>query len=294
MTTADRIAVLQARLTAEGTPFVLATVVRTVAATAAKAGAKALVLADGELHGFVGGGCVTGAVRRAAAACLAEGRPRLISVVPEAAFESESGRDGPTRAGRELHRSMCPSGGTLDIFLEPVLPRPELVVVGASPVAVAVADLGARLGFRVVAVADKADAGPFPSAAAVAHGIDVLPERGDRWVVVATQGKGDVAALRAALGRDLAHLAFVGSRRKWETLAARLAGEGAPPERLARVRSPAGLDIGAILPEEIALSILAEIVGLRRGRARAGPASSTRDGSGTGSGPRSGGYTESG
>jgi xanthine dehydrogenase accessory factor len=82
MTTADRISALQVRLTAEGTPFVLATVVRTVAATAAKAGAKALVLADGELHGFVGGGCVTGA----AATCLAEGRPRLISVVPEAAF----------------------------------------------------------------------------------------------------------------------------------------------------------------------------------------------------------------
>ena len=274
MTTADRISALQARLTAEGTPFVLATVVRTVAATAAKAGAKALVLADGELHGFVGGGCVTGAVRRAAAACLAEGRPRLISVVPDAAFESESGRDDLIHAGRELHRSMCPSGGTLDIFLEPMLPRPELVVVGTSPVAIATADLGSRLGFRVVVIADEAEADLFPSAAAVARGITILPERGDRWVVVATQGKGDMTALRAVLGRELAYLAFVGSRRKWKALAARLAAEGAPAEQLARIRSPAGLDIGAILPEEIALAILAEIVGLRRRRqlgAAAGP-----------------------
>jgi xanthine dehydrogenase accessory factor len=126
----------------------------------------------------------------------------------------------------------------------------------------------------VVAIADAAEADLFPSAAAVAREIDTLPERGDRWVVVATQGKGDMAALWTALGRDLAYLAFVGSHRKWRALAARLAAEGAPAERLARIRSPAGLDIGAILPEEIALSILAEIVGLRRGRqlgAAAGP-----------------------
>jgi xanthine dehydrogenase accessory factor len=265
MTIADRISTLQVHLTAEGTPFVLATVIRTVAATAAKAGAKALVLADGELHGFVGGGCVIGAVRRAAAACLAEGRPRLISVVPDAAFKSESERDDLIHASRELHKSMCPSGGTLDIFLEPMLPRPELVVVGTSPVAIAITDLGARLDFRVVVVADEVETALFPSAAAVACKIDSLPERGDRWVVVATQGRGDMAALRAALGRDLAHLAFVGSRRKWQALAARLAAEGVPADRLGRVRSPAGLDIGAILPEEIALSILAEIVGLRRG-----------------------------
>jgi xanthine dehydrogenase accessory factor len=275
MTVADRIVALQAKLTAEGTPFVLATVVRTVAATAAKAGAKAVILADGEVHGFVGGGCALGAVRRSAGLCLADGRPRLIGVVPRDELEG-SGTVASAHAGRELHGSLCPSGGTLDIFLEPMLPRPELVVVGASPVAVAIADLASRLGFRVVAVTGDAGAALFPAADEIAADIGPLPDRPDRWVVIATQGRGDVAALRAALDRDLAHLAFVGSRKKWASLAARLAAEGAPAGRLARVRSPAGLDIGAILPEEIALSILAEVVSLRRRRQR-GTADPARD-----------------
>jgi xanthine dehydrogenase accessory factor len=254
------------RLRAQGEPFALATVVRTVAATAAKAGAKAVVTADGVLHGFIGGGCVTGAVRRTAALSLADGRAHLISVVPRDEFEAPP---ADAAAGVERHRSNCPSGGTMDVFVEPMLPAPELIVCGASPVAAGIADLAPRIGFAVTAVAPEAERGVF---GAEVHGIESLaalgPASRDRFVVVATQGKRDFDTLKVALETDIPFVAFVGSRRKAEALKAKLAVGGVEPARLARLRAPAGLWIGAITPEEIALSILADVVRTRRLDAR--------------------------
>ncbi len=256
---------LMARLRDEGRPFALATVVRTALATSAKAGAKAVVTADGEIHGWIGGGCARAAVRRAALQSLAEGQARLISVQPQEELDSEGLSAGEERGGVEFHRSSCPSGGTLDIFVEPMLPRPQLVVCGGSPVALAIADLAARSGFSVTAAALGDDLEGFTSADRQIEGFD-LRELGDgeRFVVVATQGKRDLEALRAAVGSDAAYIAFVGSRKKAERLTAKLRDEGLDRERLARLRAPAGLDIGAITPEEIALSIIAEVVELRR------------------------------
>jgi xanthine dehydrogenase accessory factor len=261
---------LMARLRAEAQPYALATVVRTVAATSAKAGAKALVTADGEIHGWIGGGCTRGAVRRAALQALQDGEAHLISVQPQEALEAGGVAAGESRGGVEFHRSACPSGGSLDIFVEPMLPRPGLVVCGASPVARAVADLASRSGFAVTVAALAEDLDSFPEAEQRITGFDLPAESAaERFIVVATQGKRDAEALRAALETNTPYVAFVGSRRKAATLLSRLRLEGLPGEQASRLRSPAGLDIGAITPEEIALSIIAEVVELRRRGRRA-------------------------
>ena len=256
---------LMARLRDESQPFALATVVRTALATSAKAGAKAVVTADGEIHGWIGGGCVRGAVRKAALQSLGEGQAQLISVQPQAELDAEGLSAGEQRDGVEFHRSSCPSGGTLDIFVEPMLPRPQLIVCGGSPVALAIADLAARSGFAVTAAALSEDLAQFAAADRSIEGFDLTQAgEGERFLVVATQGKRDLEALRAALQTDAGYVAFVGSRRKAARLSTRLREEGLDQKRLARLRAPAGLDIGAITPEEIALSIIAEVVELRR------------------------------
>jgi xanthine dehydrogenase accessory factor len=251
----------------KGEPFALATVVRTVAATAAKAGAKAVIRRDGSVsEGFIGGGCARAAVLKAARDALADGRPRLVSVQPPDVLQEQGLHGGEERAGVRFADNMCPSRGTMDVFVEPVLPRPQIVVCGASPVAVAIADLGRRIGFAVTVCAPEAEQGAFTDPDRRIHGFALpVDEEGARFVVVSTQGRGDEAALQAALAVEADYVAFVGSRRKAETLKARLAGRGVPADRLARLKAPAGLDLGAITPDEIALSILAEIVAVRRG-----------------------------
>ncbi|MGD1879738.1 MAG: XdhC family protein [Kiloniellaceae bacterium] len=256
---------LMARLRGDARPYALATVVRTVAATSAKAGAKAVVTADGEIHGWIGGGCARGAVKRAALAALQDGQAHLISVQPQSELDAGGVAPGESKGGVEFHRSACPSGGTLDIFVEPMLPRPQLLVCGASPVARAIADLAGRSGFAVAVAALAEDQDSVPQADSRIDGFALAPaSAGERFIVVATQGRRDAEALRAALETETPYVAFVGSRRKAASLTARLKAEGLAADKVARLRSPAGLDIGAITPEEIALSIIAEVVELRR------------------------------
>jgi xanthine dehydrogenase accessory factor len=269
----DILGIISARQ-ATGQPFALATVVRTVSATAAKAGARAVILPDGTISaGWIGGGCARAAVVKAAKDALADGRPRLISVQPGDALDEQGVRAGDEHGGVRFAENMCPSRGTMDIFVEPVLPWPEVVVCGSSPVAVAVADLARRTGFAVTVCAPAAEQQVFGQ---VDRRIDryALPvaEAGARYVVVSTQGRGDEAALLAALAADVDFVSFVGSRRKAEVLKAALATRGVAPERLARLKAPAGLDLGAITPDEIAVSIVAEIVAVRRGKVSRGPA----------------------
>ena len=269
---------LMARLRAEARPYALATVVRTVAATSAKAGAKAVVTADGEIHGWIGGGCARGAVKRAALQALTDGQAHLISVQPQEALDAGGVAAGEAKGGIEFHRSACPSGGTLDIFVEPMLPRPQMVVCGASPVARAVADLAQRSGFAVTVAALAEDHADLPDAERRIEGFALAVEApGERFIVVATQGKRDAEALRAALTTAAPYVAFVGSRRKAAALTARLREEGLAADKVARLRAPAGLDIGAITPEEIALSIIAEVVELRRRGSRTGAAAKSHD-----------------
>jgi xanthine dehydrogenase accessory factor len=237
---------------AAGQPFALATVVRTVAATAAKAGAKAVILPDGTIHeGWIGGGCARAAVLKAAKDALADGKSRLVSVQPPAALDEQGLKVGVEEGGVRFAKNMCPSQGTMDIFVEPVLPQPQIVICGASPVAVAVADLARRSGFAITICAPTEEQATFAEADRRIEGY-ALPV--------------DEAALLAALAVDADYVAFVGSRRKAEVLKAAMTERGVSSERLVKLKAPAGLDLGAITPEEIAISILAEIVTLRRGK----------------------------
>ncbi len=249
-----------AKLQAERQPFVLATVVRTEEMTAAKAGAKAVILADGSITGWVGGGCSLGAVKKAAAEALKTGKSKLIHIKPAALAEVE-----PPVAGVEVHKSGCPSGGTEEVFIEPILPKAALIVIGASSAAQALCDLGRRMGFWVAVAALADDLPAFKAADELIEGFDFAddPRLAGAYAVVTTQGKRDRDALRAALSSGAAYVAFIGSRRKADKLKADLLAEGMERDKLAALHSPAGLDIGAVTPDEIALSILAEIVQVR-------------------------------
>lgn len=260
-----------AALKASGESFAVATVVRTLAATAAKPGAKAIIRPDGTvIEGWIGGGCARSAVLKAARESLADGQPRLVSIQPEDLLAEQGVTAGSEKAGIRFARNMCPSQGTMDVFVEPLLPLPELVICGASPVAVALAEIGPRFGFRCTICAPAADHGLFAAGERMVDGFAIEPDtRGQRFVVVSTQGRGDEAALRAAVTATSDYVAFVGSRAKARALRDSLAAAGVPADRLAALKAPAGLDIGAITPDEIALSILAEIVQRRRQGERA-------------------------
>ena len=260
-----------ARLRLAGEPFALATVVRTVAATAAKAGAKAIIRADGAgADGGRGGGGARGAGPTAEKPALPAGPPRLVSVQPDEELAGHGVSAGSVREGVRYARNMCPSKGTMDIFVEPVLPMPQLAILGASPVAVALCDLAPRFGFRTLACAPAADQNAFAAADERIEGY-LLPAQspGQRLVIVCTQGRGDEAALKAALQVEALHVAFVGSRAKAAALRQTLLADGVPEDAFDRLKAPAGLDIGAITPEEIALSILAEMIEVRRRGQRA-------------------------
>jgi len=212
-------------------------------------------------------------VLKAAREALADGCPRMVSVQPENLLTELGVKAGEIREGVKFASNMCPSKGTMDIFVEPVLPHPSLIVLGASPVALSLAAQARTLGYHVTLAAPAADlvAAPEVDMLIDSFQLGVLAEA-KRFVVVSTQGKGDEAALRAAVSTEAIYHAFVGSRRKMMSLRDKLTAEGADPAALDRVKAPAGLDLGAITPEEIAMSILAEItVARRRGQREPNP-----------------------
>lgn len=236
-------------LRAKDEPFAFATIVRTAGATAAKPGAKALIGADGAiLQGWLGGGCTRSAVKRATLQALQTGQPQLISVTPEDALEEKGVSPGTEVDGVTFARNGCPSKGTIDVFIEPCLPMPELVIFGASPVAQALAVQAKQFHWAVVARPDS-----------------MAPSNiKQRAIIVATQGQGDLDALQEAIAAQPQSIGFVGSKRKFAALRDKLIQRGADAATLDRVKAPAGLNIGAVTPEEIALSILAELTQWRR------------------------------
>jgi len=265
---------LMTRLQNAHTPFALATVVRTISVTAAKAGAKAVIAADGTIAGgWIGGGCARAAVVKAAKAALEDGETRLISIQPEDLLAERGVTPGEEREGVQFAKNMCPSQGTMDIFIEPVLPRPNLVICGSSPVAVALARQAPCIGFDVTVSASLDDLKAYPAASRRIEDFDLAQlGNAENFIVVSTQGRGDLAALEGALKTSARHLGFVGSRRKITTLKQKLREKGFADADLDRIEGPAGLDLGAITPEEIALSILAELLLIRRKNQRNGSA----------------------
>ncbi|MFL5756805.1 MAG: XdhC family protein [Chloroflexota bacterium] len=253
-----------AELEAAGRPFAFATVVAVRRPTSARPGAHGIVHPDGSIEGWVGGSCAQPVVVREALRALADGQPRLLRLSKDAPGEGVRG-DGVI----ELVMT-CHSGGTLEIAVEPVLPQPALWIAGTTPIAGALASVGAAAGFRVTVIDAVADPDAFPGAERVLTDGDIrrLDPDAAPYVVVATQGQWDEEALAAALRRNASYVGLVASPTRAAAVRAWLRDEnGMADERLAALRAPAGLDLGAETAEEVAVSILAELVEVRRGRA---------------------------
>ena len=261
-----------ARLQAADQPFALVTVLSAQAPTSGKAGDKAVVTPDGQIHGWIGGGCAQPAVIKTVRRALLDGQPRKIRISPS---DESAERD----LGDVLEFGMaCHSGGTLELFIDPVMPSAMLTVVGDSPVARALVGLAPRVGLRVAVVAHGAQAADFPDADTVLDSDDVSQvsaRLSSPFVVVATQGRRDVQGLKAALALQPQGLWFVASARKAEVLLQSLVTSGEDPAAVARIVAPAGAIIGAQTPEEIALSVLTSVVAARRGREPLVPATQT-------------------
>ena len=238
----DDLLALAADLQRRGEPFALATVVRCERPTSAKPGAKALIRDDGTVSGWVGGACAEPTVVREAMNALRDGRPRLLGLV------GEGGR-GPSRTEGIVDYPMtCHSGGTLEIYVEPYLPKPLLVLVGHGPVIDALSTLGRGADYAVVVTTG----GP-----AELGQLRLTPRAS---VVVATHADTDEDVLTHVLTTDAGYVSLVASRRRAALILDRLKTRGVPAERLGRLKAPAGIDIGATEPAEIAVSILAEII----------------------------------
>ena len=225
------------RLRSERAPFVLATVVSARRPTSIRAGDTAVVLADGTIEGFVGGVCAESSVRLYSLRALETGEPLLLHLVPG------DGEGGPSDEveGAIVEHNPCLSGGTLEIFLEPHLPAPRMVVVGGSPIAEALERVAAAAGYD-----------------AVRAGIGAVAEiEGAAGVIVASHGNAEERMLEAALSAGVPYVALVASPKRGAAVREQLS---VPAELIAQLHTPAGLDIGARTPGEIAISILAEIV----------------------------------
>lgn len=225
-------------------PFALVTVLRVTPPTSARSGDKAVVTADGTIHGWIGGGCAQPAVIKTVRAALQDRQPRTIRITPSDESQEQ-------QLGDVLEFGMsCHSGGTLELFIDPVVTAPTLVVLGDSPVALSLADLAPRVGFLVMHLERSEDFSKLPQQTAV---------------VVATQGRGDLLALRAALQASSSTLWFVASARKAAVLKDNLCTAGYAREQVDTIIAPAGTPIGAQTPEEIALSVLTAVIAHHRG-----------------------------
>jgi xanthine dehydrogenase accessory factor len=246
-----------AELVVQGEPFVTATVVRCQPPTSGKPGDKAIIHADGKMWGWIGGGCAQPVVVKEALKALADGRPKLVRISPST---------GNPEEGIVDYTMTCHSGGALDIYLEPVLPKPRILILGCSSVAQFLAQLGNTIGYAVVVASSETAISGFEGAEILEtqdfnlEGAKVTPQT---FVVVSTQGEGDEEALEQALKTNAAYVAFVSSKTKATKVFEYLQERGINPEKVSQIRAPAGLDIGARSPEEIAVSILAEIIQIR-------------------------------
>lgn len=243
----------------QGRPFAVATVVRHQSPVSSKAGDKAIIQADGSIWGWVGGGCVQPLIVREALKAIEEGRSRLIRIAPS----------GEPEEGTVNYVMTCQGGGALDIFIEPVLPKPQILIVGRSLVARTLSKLGKATGYAITVIAPGADRESFPDADLIGEGLDfsqvkLTPET---YIVISTQGERDEEALEQALGTGTSYIAFVASQAKARKIIDALSEKGIPAELLGRIKAPAGLDLGTLSPEEIAASILVEIIQLRKSKA---------------------------
>ena len=247
-------------LRAAGVPFVVATVVRAEKPTSAKAGAKAVITDDGALTGWIGGSCAEPTVKREAKRALQDGQPRLIRLCPP-----EKMGQAPQEGVIEIALT-CISGGTLEIYIEPQLAQPHLVVIGHLATAEALVRLGNAMGWQVSLMGLDVSSERFPQADHVFDHLDFskIAITKHTYIVVASHGNYDEDMLVTALQSEAPYVALIASKKRASAILQYLNEANLTQEQIARLKYPAGLDFGAVAPEEIALSILAEIIQRRR------------------------------
>jgi len=248
-------------LAEQGRACVLATVVRAQHPTSVRAGDMAIVLGDGTIEGFVGGVCAEHSVRVYSLKAIEAGEAVLLRILPDAETDVELDSDEdleqvaamarvmPSEEGSVTVQNPCLSGGAIEVFLEPVLPAPRVLVVGATPIAEALRKLGGELGLNLVGMSSEVTGPAF----------------GDLALVVAAHGRDELHVLRLGLEAGLPYIGLVASTKRGAGVLAELAADGVSDEQLALIDVPAGIDIGAKTPAEIALAILAKVVAVRRG-----------------------------
>ncbi len=245
-------------LSQERVPFATAIVVNRVVPSSGKPGDRAIIMRDGTMKGWIGGGCTRGIVLKEALLAIQQGKPRLVSITPDA--------DKAVAKGVISYNMTCQSGGSVSVYIEPVLPKPHVLVIGRSHIGMALARLAKATGYRVTAVAEGADKEAYPTADVVVDGQKfdrnlVMP---GTFTVVCTQGENDAEGLKQAIRSGSEYVAFVSSMRKANSIYRELMEQGVSMEELQKVKTPAGININAKLPDEVAISILAEIISIFR------------------------------
>jgi xanthine dehydrogenase accessory factor len=235
-------------------PYATAVIVRRRIPSSGKPGDKAIITADGNIYGWIGGGCTRGIVLKEALASLRDHKPRIVNISPESL--------GSSFEDTKNYTMTCQSGGEVEVYIEPVIPKPQLLIFGKSHIAMALARIAKAMDYRVHVIMSVVEDDVFPTADKV---MSIGEFEGNETykhshVVVCTQGEGDAEALLKALSLGSSYVSFVASRKKANAIYQEVRLKGATMDQLKVIRTPAGIDIGAKLPEEVAISILAEII----------------------------------
>jgi len=243
------------KLKEQGEEFAIAQVISRETPSSGKPGDKAIVLKDGTLIGWIGGGCVKGIAIKESLRAMKEKSHRLVKISPDLYNEDID-------ENHKTYQMTCHSGGSMELFIEPVIPNLQLVIAGKSNIAMALARIAAASNYRVIVMAQDVDKDMFPDIKNVESKIDFTNLTIDQntYIVVSTQGENDEESVKGALLTLCNYVGFISSSKKAEKVIEYLKNEGIDETRLQQLRSPVGLDIKAKLPEEIAISILADII----------------------------------
>ena len=234
--------------------YATAIIVRRKIPSSGKPGDKAIITADGTIHGWIGGGCTRGIVLKEALLALQDRQPRMVYISPDTIAKEDK--------GTKLYRMTCQSGGEVEVYIEPVLPKPQLLIFGTSHIAMALAKIAKAMEYQVDVVMTTADANVFPDVDSVTEigDFELREEHQQQYMIVCTQGERDAESLYAAINAKPQYLAFVASHRKANGIFTELRGMGITFDQLKDIKTPAGLDIGAKTPHEVAISILAQVI----------------------------------
>lgn len=235
--------------------FAIAQIIRRVNPSSGKPGDKAIITSNGEIHGWIGGGCTRGIVLKESLLAIKEKKSRLVSILP-GATESKS-------SYTKTYKMTCQSGGEVDVYIEPVIPQPMLTIFGSSHIARALAKMSMAMGYKTTLILHDLNNTPedeIDSVITLEQYISQEKYNENQYILVSTQGFGDYEALSAAVNSPYRYLGFVASKIKAAGILKQLKDDGIPHETLFKIKTPAGIDINAKSPEEVAISILAEVI----------------------------------